>query len=389
MFTQTCRALFLLTMITAVLSPKTTLGCMCGFSQVPAKNMRELAAQKNSVTVIFEGTVESQRVESGPIGPPTGALSMTSYGTHRVVAIRIARSYRGEVRSIATVFTGIGQGDCGFDFETGKEYLVYAESVGGTLLFTSICTGTAPLEHAGPALRLLRGQPPTEDDLSDPESYYEKFMPKWTGSVCGRVTKPDGTPLGKAEVDVSEVREKPLTPNIASDPNLSKPDGSFCITYVRPGKYLLTAQDYDYGARTRWMGYYPGVTKPSDATPLEIKPGGNLANVEFSVHRESLYTVRLRIVTSDGSPPPWKNLAVTVDSPERDELALHIDRDVSEDGSCTLNLVPPGHYSASAYIQPTFETGDAPPQVTKWKSDQKEINVMGDMEVVLKLIPAN
>jgi hypothetical protein len=41
------------------------------------------------------------------------------------------------------VTTGWGNGDCGFDFEVGKEYVVYASDEGQ--LETSICSGTSLL----------------------------------------------------------------------------------------------------------------------------------------------------------------------------------------------------------------------------------------------------
>ena len=82
---------------------------------------------------------------------------MTMSGAHRAVSIRVLRAYRGQASGDMTVLTGMAPGDCGFDFETGKQYVVYADRIDAKNLFTSICSGTSQLEHAGPTLRFLRG----------------------------------------------------------------------------------------------------------------------------------------------------------------------------------------------------------------------------------------
>ena len=64
-----------------------------------------------------------------------------------------------------TISTGFGFGDCGYPFETGETYLVYAYGYEETNAFsTSICTRTRPL---GPVtnedLTFLRGLPSAQD----------------------------------------------------------------------------------------------------------------------------------------------------------------------------------------------------------------------------------
>ena len=348
--------------------------------------MRDVA-EWQSGGIIFEGTVENQEVRMGPMGPPSNAMSMTGHGAHRVVTIRVSRSYRRHIEGPLTLVTGMGGGDCGFDFETGKEYLVYADSISGGILFTSICTGTTSLNEAGPALRYLRGEPASADDLLDPQSYYSKFLPQWTGTVCGRVTKPNGSPLGKAQVVMSQVRDEPLPPKTESDPDLSKSDGSFCVKNVSPGKYLLTAENNDYGTGSRWMGYYPSVTNHSQAVPIEVKAGAELTNLRFTVQKQSLFTVHFRVVTPDDSPVPWENLGVAIDSHDQDPLAYHESHGLNKDGSYTLGLIPPGHYFVSSFIQPDFQAEGVPVETSKWQMAKQEVEINGDMEVLLRLIP--
>jgi len=133
--------------------------CFCGGRNSKTTMRETVAAYSAGATqVIFEGSVEKQELQSGSPGAPATALSMTEFGSHRAVTFNILRAYRGGVVSSVTVLTGLGGGDCGVDFETGKKYLVYASRVNTETLFTSICSGTSSLEEAGPALRFLRGE---------------------------------------------------------------------------------------------------------------------------------------------------------------------------------------------------------------------------------------
>lgn len=61
------------------------------------------------------------------------------------------------------VFTAIDHGACGYDFEQGKSYLVYASSRDNGSLYTSIGTRTMPIENAEDDMAVLgQGTVPTE-----------------------------------------------------------------------------------------------------------------------------------------------------------------------------------------------------------------------------------
>lgn len=372
-----------------ILATVNALACFCG-GRNSKSTMRETVASYSAgaTQVIFEGSVEKQELKSGSPGPPSGALSMTGFGSHREVTFNVLRAYRGIAVASAIVLTGLGGGDCGFDFETGKKYLVYASRVNTDILFTSICSGTSALEEAGPALRYLRGEPPTPDDLLDPQSYYHKFGSQQYGTACGRVTKVDGSPMGKAAVDMTQVRDEPFPPKSASDPDMSKPDGSFCIPGISPGKYVLTAETMDFDHDFRWMGYYAGAWRHADATIIEVKAGAKLQNLNFTVRKEPLYTVTFRIQSSDGSLVPLDNIRVRIDSPDRDELAYHLDQH-EEDGEYTMGYVPPGHYTVRTYIQMDDPEKKVSAELSKWQMANQEVEIKSDANIILKLNPAN
>jgi hypothetical protein len=57
------------------------------------------------------------------------------------------RSWKGDSVETLTVLTGYGGGDCGYGFEIGEKYLVYAYSSKGSLN-ANICSRTTPLANA-------------------------------------------------------------------------------------------------------------------------------------------------------------------------------------------------------------------------------------------------
>jgi hypothetical protein len=192
---------------------------------------------------------------------------------HRIVSVRVVHTYRGEVAGTVSVSTGGGESDCGFDFETGSQYLVYADKVDDASLVTSICSGTSLLPHADSALRVLRGEQPTQDDLLDGATYYKKFGPLWTGTGCGRVTKADGTPFGQAWVDMTQVRNEPFAVNTAADSDPVESRWQL-LHSLRPARKISA---HCRTARREGLrplgGVLPGSCETRAARTIEVMPG--------------------------------------------------------------------------------------------------------------------
>ena len=65
------------------------------------------------------------------------------------VALELDRVWKGCAEGDEVVlWTGLGGGDCGYGFEAGKRYLIYAYETDDGALTTSICSRTRPLERA-------------------------------------------------------------------------------------------------------------------------------------------------------------------------------------------------------------------------------------------------
>ena len=79
-----------------------------------------------------------------------------------VVRLRVERVWKGSPRGEVRLVTGRGGGDCGYRFEVGGSYLVYAYGSGAGGLGTNICQRTARLSEAAKDLQVLgkgRGVP--------------------------------------------------------------------------------------------------------------------------------------------------------------------------------------------------------------------------------------
>lgn len=373
-------------------------GCTCGMSppskakiETERESMARLVDSENAKSFIFEGVVEQQKLVQGNPGVPEGTMSMTTSGQHRIVTIRVLRMYRGPSRERYTVRTGFGNGDCGFDFETGKAYLIFADTGGDGSLVTSICTPTKPLEAASPALlRYLQNEPASAEDSLDPEAYNKNYAPRWYGSVCGKVVGPDGSPLWKARVDVWQVRDDPFPPYWVSASDLSQSDGSYCIEMIRPGTYILTAEKENFTAGNRAMGYYPSVYRHSEAVHIEVTAGSAQKLPSFQLHEESLYDIRIRAVTPEGTPPPAGGMFVAIRATEQDGLSYRIGSYLEENGARTFGFIPAGKYIVTCAFAPELNSEKFSKNIAMWlPSVEQNVLVTGNTEVVLKLIPKN
>lgn len=85
----------------------------------------------------------------------------------KTVIFQVARIWKGIEQSQVKITTGQGGGDCGFDFNMGQEYLVYAvksNSYGLNSLSTILCDRTDILSQAQGDFPLLgEGQAPTKE----------------------------------------------------------------------------------------------------------------------------------------------------------------------------------------------------------------------------------
>jgi hypothetical protein len=132
-----------LTVLMTALAPDAS-ACSCGASGPPCQNYFQVDA-------VFLGTVQTISTIDVAGDPPY---------PRRVVRFAVTRAFKGIQGTSVEVTTGIGGGDCGFKFEKGGRYLVYARRTkDGSRLATSICSRTRPVAKADEDLRYLDDLP--------------------------------------------------------------------------------------------------------------------------------------------------------------------------------------------------------------------------------------
>ena len=328
------RSAFLLSVALALSVGATSVrACKCVAPPAAATNARELAEwTTRDADAIFEGRAEKAELKWPGLDAPVGGIVSANGDKDPptiLVTFSVSRTYRGLARATVQVETGLGAGDCGFPFEIGKQYLVFANKRESGRLETGICSGTALLEESTANLAYLRGDPVPESAPSLPQGT--------TGRLCVRVARD-----GATQADTDGVLLMPVDAASPLAAYEAESDGkdSFCAADVPPGKYLLLfAPDGQESPVS--FAYYPGVTKASQATQIDIRAGQALSLV-FRIPQQSTHSVAGKVATSDKSPvPDSKVVLVTADQPFRGPTYL---ADTNEDGSFHIPKVLSGKY---------------------------------------------
>lgn len=132
-------------------------------------------AYDNSAAVFSGRTVEVQN------------FTVEDFGDWRLVSFEVDRYWKipneNDYRQLI-IFTAIDSGACGYDFEVGKAYLVYAASWwhDRSSLYTSIGMRTQPIESAQEDLAFLgKGKAPTKELSWDEQINRIMIQPLPTG----------------------------------------------------------------------------------------------------------------------------------------------------------------------------------------------------------------
>lgn len=119
-----------------ILTPSSAEACKCR----PAPPPKEAAAAADAVL-------------SGKV------TSIEAAGDNQLkVTIEVATSFKGDAAKTAAIYTANDGAACGYHFEKGKNYLIYARLSGegaDQLLRTGLCTRTRPIADADEDLKEL------------------------------------------------------------------------------------------------------------------------------------------------------------------------------------------------------------------------------------------
>ena len=139
------------------------------------------------------------------------------------VRVSVTEVFRGTLRAgEVDVFTGFGDPDCGVAFVPGERYLIYGDSVSGTL-FTSLCSRTSALREAVDDLAYLRGP---------------FRQPSALGSIQGQGVRREITTNGETKVLPVSGAIVVATSTATRHETRTAMDGTYQMR-VPPGRYRL------------------------------------------------------------------------------------------------------------------------------------------------------
>jgi len=110
--------------------------------------------------IVFVGTVISSQpyeLKQEPLGE-----GFVDIYYHNEVTFEVSEWFKGTSTATQKIYTGAGGGDCGFYFEVGEQYIVYAtldgvyKELGTSKMQTNICDRTNKLSELAEDLSQLR-----------------------------------------------------------------------------------------------------------------------------------------------------------------------------------------------------------------------------------------
>lgn len=314
-----------------------TLACECA-SPPPGVINAERDVTKwyaNRSDVIFEGTVERIGFHSTLMDAKVGALLPADLDTDANmpelwVTFAVARSYKGVQTKEVLVTTGISGGDCGFDFEIGKRYLVFASANPSGQLSTDICSGTGLMADSQSALSYLRGVP-----FASETGRHRAPQTR----LCGHVATKG---VDFADSQVLLFRSGNSSPMPTDEADVAK-DGSFCVDGANPGSYFLAFISRDDDSPTSYA-FFPGTTESSAASSIQLR-SGQTPDLEISLPPQATFSVRGTVMTPHSSalPPECSVFLLNVD---RLSFLVGYSADVGPMGRFEFPKVLPGKYWA-------------------------------------------
>ena len=123
-------AVFLILVMSLVLDVPKTHACSCIMPEPPVASMEKSDA-------VFAGLVTDIK---------SPAIMMSSMDNN-IITFDVSMAWKGIDSNPVKIFSAISSASCGYEFEEGREYLVYAYESEGRLS-TGLCTRTALLADA-------------------------------------------------------------------------------------------------------------------------------------------------------------------------------------------------------------------------------------------------
>lgn len=106
--------------------PRISQSCSC------AEDPVDLMTSYNQASVVFFGRCVAGRILAKSAHEERGSGEVKNF------TFRVEQSFKGPLRDVTIIETGMGDGDCGYPFMIGERYLIFAYGT-KTPYVTSIC----------------------------------------------------------------------------------------------------------------------------------------------------------------------------------------------------------------------------------------------------------
>jgi hypothetical protein len=265
--------------------------------------------------VVFDGDV--LRIERIPDSARPSAF------LRRLVTFKVIRAYRGGVESTIQIATGSSDADCGYPFEIGDRYLVYAHDSAGTLS-TGLCSRTRPLSKAAEDLEYLE----------------TAFDPSPAGRIFGRVTRRAAPSAAAVPAPGYRVVLRSPAGELTAT---SDAEGRYEFAAVAPGtsvvRIIVDDSEHAYGSSPNGRRLELPDSRGCAAANFYIVPNGRIVVRAVDSAGRPLANTRLELVAADA---PTRSVASAMTTaggqsvfrelwPGRYVIAINVDRAPSAD----------------------------------------------------------
>lgn len=184
------------------------------------------------------------------------------------------------------------------------------------------------------------------------------------GVITGRITDADGKPLIQEAVQLTYVdkqgKQEPY-PSYFTEMLRTDDRGIYRLFGLAPGRYLISA-----GKTGTAMGspgpfyrrvYYPGVRNSAQATPIEVKAGGEATDIDLRLGTgEKAFSVSGKVLDdATGQPVTKAGLDFwSADTPQGELSPRIFGVSINERGTFYYENLPPGRYGISGTALPEY-----------------------------------
>jgi hypothetical protein len=323
--------------LTTVLAPASVLACSCSLpSPEPGAAPYLIERPPNPNEAIFEGAVTDAQLKGSLFDAKVGDLisaDLDGDSPFMLVSFDVSHSDSEQQLKTFQLRTGLGGGDCGYPFEVGKRYRVYAFKNESGEFSTGICSGTRALEDSKAAGASLHDEPATSTQPADPA------LPPTR--LCGRIVDSNRESSTETRLVLIYAGNKSPVPSEMAEVNR---DGSFCALDIPPGEYYLLYRSGDAESPDSFA-FFPGATKISDAKAIAIGSGQQVEDLLLKVPFQPSYSVSGAVAAFEKS---FAGLRPKVILLKEDQIyfGLNYWQDLTPDGTFAFPHVLPGRYWA-------------------------------------------